>query len=151
MYVSRESAEQTQQRLLRVVAAASLRVHDGAFAYAEYPIDRFPAERARDALALVRDDEVWSVLGPASGGESEPLSVFSFHFPQGMDNSGFVGWLASHLKDTLGTGVVVVCGSNAAQGGIFDYWAVPHALSLAALTEIRRLREVTRDGRSNQP
>jgi len=52
MYVSRESAEQTQQRLLRVVAAASLRVHDGAFAYAEYPIDRFPAERARDALAL---------------------------------------------------------------------------------------------------
>ena len=46
-----------------------------------------------------------------------------FHFPAGVDNSGFVGWLASHLKVVLGTGVLVVCGFNSQRGGVFDYGA----------------------------
>jgi hypothetical protein len=29
-----------------------------------------------------------------------------------VDNSGFVGWLASHLKAAIGTGVLVVCGKT---------------------------------------
>ncbi|MGI5346709.1 DUF6196 family protein [Streptomyces sp. CA-250714] len=49
----------------------------------------------------------------------------AFHFPAAADNSGFVGWLASELKDQLGTGVAVLCGYNSAQGGIYDYWS-PH-------------------------
>ena len=53
----------------------------------------------------------------------------------------FAGWLASELKDHLGTGVAVLCGYNSAKGGIYDYWLTPtqllgeaeaHVLSLAA-------------------
>ncbi len=51
--------------------------------------------------------------------------MFCFHFPDGLDNSGFVGWLATHLKETLGTSVFVICGQNSDRGGIFDYWACP--------------------------
>ena len=58
----------------------------------------------------------------------ERFGVFSFHFPAGVDNSGFVGWLATHLKHRLGTGVFVICGSNRARGGIYDYWGCPREL-----------------------
>ena len=140
MHVSQETPAQTHERLVKVIAAADLRVFDGVFAYSEHPVETFPAERAHDALAFVRDEDVWSVLEAARGDEAEPIGLFSFHFPPGLDNSGFVGWLATHLKGVLGTGVVVVCGSNGARGGIFDYWGVPIALREKALEEIRRLR-----------
>jgi len=65
--------------------------------------------------------------------------VWRFHFPAGLDNSGFVGWLASHLKRQFGTGVVVICGQNSARGGIFDYWACPFAIADPVLAEIRAL------------
>lgn len=141
MHVSRETAEQTHRRLLHVIAAADFRIHDGTFAYSEYRLDDFPRERAHEALALVRDEDVWSVLAAARADESEPLGVLSFHFPAHLDNSGFVGWLATHLKARLGTGVAVVCGSNAARGGIFDYWAAPRHLFSAVVAEIDRLRQ----------
>jgi hypothetical protein len=60
-----------------------------------------------------------------------------------LDNSGFVGWLASHLKTAVGTGVFVVCGQNTRRGGIFDYWGVPVEAADAVLAEVRRLRGVT--------
>jgi len=69
---------------------------------------------------------------------------FSFHFEPDLDNSGFVGWLTTHLKEALGTGVVVVCGHNAERGGVFDYWAVPAAMADAALAEVHRLRAAGR-------
>lgn len=140
MYVSLETAEETAVRLRGVLAACEWRVLDGVFGYREWPCDEFPADRAVDALAFVRDEDVWSVLGPADPSEPEPLRVFSFHFPPGVDNSGFVGWLAGHLKSRLGTGVLVVCGQNRERGGIFDYWGVPLEVGTAAVAEIERLR-----------
>jgi hypothetical protein len=68
------------------------------------------------------------------------LCVFGFHFVAGLDNSGFVGWLASHLKARLGTGVLVICGQNSNRGGIFDDWGVPWAAGEAAVAEIETLR-----------
>ena len=65
--------------------------------------------------------------------------MFSFHFPDGLDNSGFVGWLAGALKDRLGTGVFVVCGSDAARGGVYDYWGCPVALLQDAVAVVRSL------------
>lgn len=141
MHVSQETPEQTAARLLRVLAGSEWRVFAGRFAFRECSVSRFPGERVPDALALVRDEDVWSVLVPAGPEDVEPLVLFSFHFPEGLDNSGFVGWLAGHLKKALGTGVLVVCGRNSRRGGIFDYWGVPAVAGTAAIDEIARLRE----------
>jgi len=72
--------------------------------------------------------------------------IFGFHFTPGLDNSGFVGWLAAHLKARLGTGVLVVCGQNSQRGGIFDYWGAPLSVSAKVIAEIRRLRACGNDG-----
>lgn len=60
--------------------------------------------------------------------------------PPNADNSGFVGWLATHLKTQLGTGVFVVCGSNHERGGIYDYWGCPADLLDQATQVIDELR-----------
>ncbi|NJP96284.1 hypothetical protein HCN51_43795 [Nonomuraea sp. FMUSA5-5] len=139
--VSVESAQQTEARLRRVIAAAELVVHDGVWCFEESPADRPPA-LTRDTLAVVRDGESWSALVPFAPEHdgAERFGVFSFHFPAGVDNSGFVGWLATRLKARLGTGVFVVCGSNRARGGIYDYWGCPIDLRDDALAVIRELR-----------
>lgn len=67
------------------------------------------------------------------------FKVFSFHFKGCSDNSGVVGWLASHLKKALGSGVFVTCGQNSNQGGIFDYWGCPLELGSKAIEEVRLL------------
>lgn len=141
MDISQESPEQTEGRLRAVIAAAKLTWYPGAFAYSEFPASAFPVQEVGTALALVRDDEVWSVLQPATADAVEPVALFSFHFPEGVDNSGFVGWLASALKRELGTGVLVVCGRNERRGGIFDYWGVPLRLREATVAVINRLRD----------
>jgi hypothetical protein len=128
MYVSRETDEQTRARLRRVLAASELVWLEGAYAFAEYPVSSFPVQAAAAALAAVRDEDVWSVLSKAGPGAREPFALFTVHFPDGVDNSGFVGWLASVIKKELGTGIFCVCGQNSARGGIFDYWGVPLAL-----------------------
>ena len=144
MFVSHETPAETQERLLRVIARAELRVYDGQFAFTEWPAAVFPSEAIHKALAFVRDEDVWSVLAPAEGSVPESLGVFAFHFTPGLDNSGFVGWLATHFKASLGTGVAVVCGQNTTRGGIFDYYGVPTALIDDVLAEVHRLREVGR-------
>jgi hypothetical protein len=104
-----------------------------------YAEDRAFATRARsDALALVRDDAVWSQLAP-SNGPGERFRIFRFHFPEGIDNSGFVGWLASRLKLEFGTGVFVTCGQNSGDGGIFDYWGVPEMLGDVVTAYVSKL------------
>jgi hypothetical protein len=52
-----------------------------------------------------------------------------------------VGWLASHMKQTLGSGVFVVCGQNHRQGGIFDYWGCPWDLKDRFFAEVGALRK----------
>jgi len=69
------------------------------------------------------------------------LSVYTFHFDNGADNSGFVGWLASLLKRELGTGVFVTCGQNSNRGGIFDYWGSPAELGEKAIQTVKNLIE----------
>ena len=140
MYVSIETPEETETRLRAVIAAARLVWHDGIYAFEEYPAAEFPLADVDAALAFVRDEDVWSVLKPAGPDPAEPFGLCSFHFKEGLDNSGFVGWLASRLKLELGTGVVVVCGHNSRRGGIFDYWCVPLALKDEAARVIAGLR-----------
>ena len=140
MHVSHETPAQTERRLLQVIAWAEIKVYEQAYRFEEFADGDFPARAEREALALVRDEGVWSQLVRAGDSGGELFRVFSFHFPEGLDNSGFVGWLASHLKRRVGTGVFVVCGRNGARGGIFDYWGCPLEVADPVLKEIHSLR-----------
>jgi len=146
--ISHETPKETRTRLRRVLAEAAFEVLPGHWAYHEHPGGRVPQPSA-DALALVRDEESWSVLEPAQGDEAEVFGVFAFHFPAAADNSGFVGWLAGELKDQLGTGVAVLCGYNSAQGGIYDYWLVPAQLTDKAVAHVRSL--AAENGEADRP
>ncbi|MFH8369304.1 DUF6196 family protein [Streptomyces sp. NPDC018031] len=139
--VSKETPERTEERLRRVLAAADLVVHEGAWCFEESPAAAPPALSSR-TLAVVRDEDSWSALVPAAdgAGDAERFGVFSFHFPAGVDNSGFVGWLATRLKRSLGTGVFVVCGSNRNRGGIYDHWGCPVELLPEAIAAVEALR-----------
>jgi hypothetical protein len=138
MYISTESPEQIETRLKKVIQTTDFKVFDKHYFFKEIPVDSF--EFVPDALAIVRDEEVWSFLIPKESDETENFKLFSFHFQDGLDNSGFVGWLASKIKKELGTGVFVVCGQNSRKGGIFDYWGCPIAVEKEVLELINELR-----------
>jgi hypothetical protein len=140
VYVSLETPEQTEQRLKQVLAAAHFELYPGEYAFVEMPAQAFPVQLVPAALAFVRDAQVWSALVPSTDEAVERFVVFSFHFEQNQDNSGFVGWLASHLKRVVGTGVFVVCGQNTKRGGIFDYWGAPLSVGQEVIAEVRRMR-----------
>jgi Family of unknown function (DUF6196) len=140
MYISEETPEQTNARLGRVLFESQLVVYKGSYAFVEVNASRFPVELVPNALAFVRDEDVWSALVPSSTPEHEKFVIFSFHFAQGLDNSGFVGWLASHLKARLGTGIMVICGQNSLRGGIFDYWGAPLSVAYQVIAEVQRLK-----------
>lgn len=137
--VSHETLEEAETRLRGVIAAAEFTIHNGTYAFEEFPLAEFSSKVSTEALALIRDSEVWSQLIPCKDSAQELFCIFSFHFDECPDNSGFVGWLASHLKTTLGTGVFVTCGQNSSRGGIFDYWGCPSALRDAVVAEIQVL------------
>lgn len=40
--ISRETSEQTEQRLRQVITQARLRIYPGAYAFVEFPLDKFP-------------------------------------------------------------------------------------------------------------
>ncbi|MGJ7902770.1 DUF6196 family protein [Lysobacter sp. 1R34A] len=137
--ISQETIEQTDARLLAVTKQARLLAYSGSYAFLEFPLADFPAAVRADALALVRDDAVWSQLVPCEDAGEDLFAVFRFHFPDRIDNSGFVGWLASRLKRKFGTGVFVTCGQNRRDGGIFDYWGVPLAVAAETAAELDAL------------
>ena len=139
MYVSQETPAQTEARLRQVLRQASLRYFDGPYYFRETAVADFTPDPA--ALAMVRDEDVWSYLVPAPTSATENFRIFSFHFPTGLDNSGFVGWLASRIKAALGSGVFVVCGQNSSRGGIFDYWGCPIAVADDVLAFVEELRK----------
>jgi hypothetical protein len=146
MYISQETPEQTHARLTRVLAETQFVVYERPYAFVEAAVSRFPIELVPEALAFVRDEDVWSALVPSFAPEQEQFLIFGFHFAQDSDNSGFVGWLASHLKSRLGTGILVICGQNTARGGIFDYWGAPFSIASQVIAEVQRLR-----GRGSPP
>jgi hypothetical protein len=137
--ISQETAEQTESRLRRVIKTARLTVYQHSYAFHEFPLTDFPGSARTDALALVRDDRVWSQLVPCDDPREDLFTLFRFHFPADADNSGFVGWLATHLKRRFGTGVFVTCGQNRRDGGIFDYWGVPLAIGVDTVNEVQGL------------
>jgi hypothetical protein len=151
MHVSPESDAETNARLLAVIASAEFVSYDGAFVFVESPARAAPLVVRPDALAIVRDDDVWSQLVPFvpdNDRYGEPFALFRFRFPPRSDNSGFVGWLATRLKRQIGTGVVVICGHNSRRGGIFDYWGCPLALRVQMRQVIDSLRAAGEDQRS---
>ena len=140
MHVSAETPEQTEKRLRRVISTADLDWHEGSYSFSEYSLENFPVHEASQSLAFIRDEKSWSVLRKSRPEDAESFALFSFHFPDGMDNSGFVGWLATIMKRELGTGVFVICGHNSRRGGIFDYWGIPISVRAAAVERIKVLR-----------
>jgi hypothetical protein len=142
--VSVETPEQVERRLRQVLATAEFVVSSETWCFEESPLQSIPRLTGRE-LAVVRDEEVWSALVPWDGAhpEAERFGVFSFHFAPDLDNSGFVGWLATALKRELGTGVFVVCGSNRSRGGIFDHWGCPVELLPSAVRVVETLRSHT--------
>ena len=139
MYISNETTEQTDRRLLKVIAESNFEIFEGYYVFDEFPLQDFYVNFRDDALAYVRDKEVWSQLVPSKDKTKELFTLISFHFKPNFDNSGFVGWLATHLKQKLGTGVFVVCGQNSNNGGIFDYWGCPCEIGDKFIEEILSL------------
>ncbi|MCL2703799.1 MAG: DUF6196 family protein [Defluviitaleaceae bacterium] len=139
LYISSETIEQTELRLLKVIAGAEFEIFEGFYTFEEYPLRDFHANFNENALAHVRDKEIWSQLVPSEDKTKELFKLIGFHFKPGFDNSGFVGWLATHLKQKLGTGVFVVCGQNSGKGGIFDYWGCPCEIGGGFITEVHSL------------
>ena len=139
MYISNETVEQVEKRLKKVIQTADFRIFEKSYYFKEVPIANFEFEM--EALAIVRDHDVWSFLIPSVSTKTENFKIFSFHFESGLDNSGFVGWLASKIKQELGSGVFVVCGQNTNKGGIFDYWGCPIEIETEVISFIKKLRE----------
>ena len=137
--VSIETEKETDRRLRKVISESDFKVYSGAYCFEEFPLSELDQKFNKNALALVRDNEVWSQLVPSSDASKELFTIFSFHFDNAADNSGFVGWLASLLKKELGTGVFVTCGQNSNRGGIFDYWGCPEHLGQQAVSIINDL------------
>lgn len=126
--ISIETQGQTEQRLIEVLRRSSCDFYNESYAFEEFGLDRFPGDALPDALAFVRDDECWSQLRPSEDENKELFAIWRFHFPENVDNSGFVGWLANRFKAALGSGVFVICGQNSRNGGIYDYWGCPLSL-----------------------
>ena len=137
--ISTETPDQTSARLRDVIKSARLKVYNRPYCYEEFGPGGFPHAVSSEAVAIVRDDEDWSQLIPHRGGLQERFGLFRFHFEADADNSGFVGWLATRLKQQFGTGVFVVCGQNSRAGGIYDYWGCPFALSEEIFGEVRAM------------
>jgi hypothetical protein len=131
-----ETPEQAELRLTEFIAAATLNVLPGEWSFVESDVASPPT----GALAAVRDGEAWSHLVPAPADATERWGLWCFHFAPGLDGSGFVGWLATHLKRRADTRVIVVCGQNSRRGGIFDYWGCPIDRLDRALAVVRELR-----------
>ena len=140
MHVSHETELETAARLRDVAAQTHVEILEG-----EYRFDEFEAGSrsgiAEDALAVVRDGARWSQLVRATAADApgERYRLWTCHFPDDVDNSGFVGWLASAIKTRTGSGVLVVCGRNTLRGGIFDYWGCPAGAAATVLPCVRRL------------
>lgn len=138
MYISKESKLQTEKRLIKVLKSSRFKIYQEPYYFRELPLNNFVMDP--NALAIVRDEEVWSLLIPVEKEGTENFRIFRFHFKSGIDNSGFVGWLATKIKKKFGSGVFVVCGQNTNKGGIFDYWGCPIEIADEIISYIHELR-----------
>ena len=119
--------------------SAKFKVFELPYYFREISIKHFKFDS--NALAMVKDDDVWSLLVPVEKAGTENFKIFRFHFEKGLDNSGFVGWLATKIKEKFGSGIFVICGQNSENGGIFDYNGCPIEISNEIIAYINKLRE----------
>ncbi|WP_299525763.1 DUF6196 family protein [Winogradskyella sp.] len=138
MYINKESKEQTEERLIRVLKSSDFKVYPEPYYFRELPLNNFVMDP--NALAIVRDDEVWSLLVPIEKQGTENFKIFRFHFKPKLDNSGFIGWLATKIKEKFGSGIFVTCGQNSNSGGIFDYNGCPIEIADEIISYIHELR-----------
>ena len=117
-----------------------MKIFEKPYHFKEFPLADFTAKARVDALALVRDDAIWSQLVEIEQVDANTFAVWCFYFPPDAANSGFVGWLASLLKNHFGISVLVTCGQNSQNGGIFDYWGCPWELRTEAVDFVQSLR-----------
>jgi hypothetical protein len=92
MHISVETPAQTEERLRKAIRESEFALVNGTWNFEEFTTAEFTSTVNPVALALVRDGERWSQLVPASAFAREMMAVWMFHFPDGADNSGFVGW-----------------------------------------------------------
>ena len=139
MNIQMESNEQKEKKLARVIRNATLKVYNNPYCFHEFGKDLtvIPPK----TLAIVMDDDGHSALVPATENETETYLIFRFHFDALLDNSGFVGWLASNIKNKLGAGVFVLCGKNSRKGGIYDYWGCDWEIGTAVIEVVNELRK----------
>ena len=81
MFISLETLGEIDKRLLEVIAKSECRFYEGSYAFEEFPLQECLARLSSDALALVRDDQVWSQLVPSVDTDEELYGLFRFHFP----------------------------------------------------------------------
>ena|SRR5918996_3718127 len=136
--ISEERAVVTERRLRAVLRKTRVRHLPELWSFI-----RYEGSVPDDAIALVRDEDGWCALVPIEGRENFCLT--SMVFPEGLDNSGFVGWMASTIKRELGSGVFVICGDNPQRGGIFDYCGYPAEVAERVRSLIGDLRGIEVD------
>jgi hypothetical protein len=140
-----ETAEQMHNRLLAVIAKSEFESPPQPYVWRRMAdLADLPGE----ALAAVRDGQAWYALAPERQPGSGSYRVFSFHFAEGTNASGFVAWLAGLMKQEAGTGAMVVCGFDARSTpalwqtsfGLFDYWGCPWVKGDEVIDLVRHLR-----------
>ena len=142
-----ETSQQMHERLLEVIAKSRFEPLSQPYAWQAIPGS---TQIPDGAPAAVRDGDAWYALAPAMQGATGNYRVFSFHFAEGTDASGFVAWLAGLMKKDAGTGAMVVCGFDARNNpalwqtsfGFFDYWGCPWSKGEAVVALVEHLRRV---------
>jgi hypothetical protein len=142
-----ETSEQMHDRLLQVIAKSRFEALSRPYAWQSI---RDWIQIPDGALAAVRDGDAWYALAPAMPDAKGNYCVFSFHFAEGTNASGFVAWLAGLMKEHAGTGAMVVCGFDGRDNpalwqtslGLFDYWGCPWGEGETVVALVQHLRRV---------
>lgn len=140
-----ETQAQAVARLLKVIANAEFEILPGFYVFEAMPGGL--AEARADALACVRDSDLWSQLVPEPHPRAtqQPFKVLKFRFSPEFDATGFVGWRHTHLFQTTGAPNIVVCGKDRRNDGELGhgrgniYWGCPARYADAAIAEVRSL------------
>ena len=77
MYISFETEDEKERRLRKVIKKSDFKVYEGTYYFEEFALKEFSQKANENALALVRDDEVWSQLVPSSDEKEELFVIFS--------------------------------------------------------------------------
>ncbi|KQW72445.1 hypothetical protein ASD03_32365 [Ensifer sp. Root127] len=134
-----ETYHQMDKRLREVMKLADLEVFTNTFRFVEFEDCDFAEFVRKDALAIVRDETRWSQLVPAEELQGKLFQVLQLHFPEEVDRGGLVGWVGTHLRRSIGTDIIVICGQNSRAGGTFDYIGYPVSVASKVRAEIRNL------------